>query len=173
MSNSKKALRINEQITAKSVRITGDDIESRVVSLNEAFVMASEMGVDLIEITPNANPPVCRLEEYSKYNYKLKQKLKQQKKNSVVIETKEIKMGPNVAEHDLQTKTKHVKEFLSENKKVKITISFKKNELKYPERGELILLKIAEELQDISIIESMPVLMGKNMSVIFKPKPKK
>ena len=172
MSNSKKTLRINEQITAKSVRITGDDIESKVISLEQAFAMASDMGVDLIEITPNANPPVCRLEEYSKYNYKIKQKLKEQKKKSAVVETKEIKMGPNVAEHDLQTKIKHIKEFIVENKKVKATISFKKNELKYPERGELILLKIAEELESVVLLEAMPVLAGKNMTVVFKPKQK-
>lgn len=168
--NKKQQYRVNEQIRVREVRIVGDDIESKVLPTAEALRLAEEKGVDLVEISPNATPPVCRLIDYSKFLYQQKKKAKDMKAKQVKIEVKEIRFGPQTAEADYNFKLKHAIEFLNEGNKVKAYVFFKGRAIVFKEQGEVLLLRLANDLEDIAKVESMPVLEGKRMIIILSPK---
>lgn len=168
--NKKQAYRVNEQIHVREVRIVGDNIESKVVPTREAIQMAEEMGVDLVEISPNAQPPVCRLIDYSKFLYQVKKKAKEMKAKQVKIEIKEIRFGPQTAEADYAFKLKHAFEFLKQGNKVKAYVFFKGRSIVFKEQGEVLLLRLANDLEEVAKVESMPTLEGKKMIVMLAPK---
>ncbi len=162
--------RVNENIHVREVRIVGDNIESTVVPTYQALKMAEEMGVDLVEISPNANPPVCRLIDYSRFLYQMKKKAKEMKAKQVKMEIKEIRFGPQTAEADYNFKLKHAVGFLNSGNKVKAYVFFKGRSIVFKEQGEVLLLRFANDLEEIAKVESMPVLEGKRMSVILSPR---
>ncbi len=162
--------RVNDNIRAKEVRIVGDDIESVVVPIAQALRLAEEKGVDLVEISPNANPPVCRLIDYSRFLYQMKKKAKEMKAKQVKMEVKEIRFGPQTAEADYNFKLKHAIGFLNNGNKVKAYVFFKGRSIVFKEQGEVLLLRFANDLEEIAKVESMPVLEGKRMSVILSPR---
>lgn len=165
--------RINEYITAQVVRVVGDDLEPQIVSLREALAIADERGVDLVEISPQANPPVCKVMDYQKYLYEQKKKLKEIKANSAKTEIKEIRLSPQISEHDVEFKRNHAIRFLQDGYKVKIIMTFRGRSIIYKDNGELELLKFAEGLQDYGKVDQMPVLTGRNMTILMVPKSKK
>ncbi|XZF13981.1 translation initiation factor IF-3 [Chitinophagaceae bacterium MMS25-I14] len=165
--------RLNEEITAQEVRLVGDDIEPAVYALADALRMAREKEVDLVEISPNAVPPVCRLIDYKKFLYEKKKKDKEQKAKSKQSELKEIRFTPNTDDHDFDFKAKHAEKFLKDGDKVKCYVQFKGRAIMFQERGELLLLKFAERLAEYGTLESMPKMEGRRMLTIFTPKKKK
>ncbi|MBR6198139.1 MAG: translation initiation factor IF-3 [Bacteroidaceae bacterium] len=168
--NKKQQHRINEQIRVREVRIVGDDVESVVVPTKEALQMAEDKGVDLVEISPNANPPVCRIIDYSKFLYQLKKKAKDMKAKQVKVEVKELRFGPQTGEADYAFKLKHAQEFLNDGNKVKAYVFFKGRSIVFKEQGEVLLLRLANDLEEHAKVESMPVLEGKKMILILAPK---
>ena len=167
--NLKNQYRINEQIRVREVRIVGDN-GSTVVPTRDALNMAREQGVDLVEISPNANPPVCRLIDYSKFLYQQKKRQKEMKAKQVKVEVKEIRFGPQTDEHDYQFKLKHAKEFLEEGNKVRAYVFFRGRSILFKEQGEVLLLRFANDLEDVGKVESMPSLEGKKMFLYLAPK---
>lgn len=165
--------RLNREITATHVRITGDNVESEVIEIEKALAMAEELEVDLVEISPNANPPVARLVDYNKFLYEKKKRDKEQKAKSKQSEIKEIRFTPNTDDHDFEFKAKHAIKFLQDGDKVKCFVQFKGRGILFQDRGELLLLRFAEKLAEYGSLESMPKLEGKRMLVIFTPKKKK
>ncbi len=166
--------RTNAMIDALEVRLTGDNIpESKVVPIQVARDMATEMGVDLVEISPNVNPPVCRLIDYQKFLFQQKKKAKEIKAKSVKVVLKEIRFGPNTDEHDFNFKLKHAENFLKEGSKVKAYVFFRGREIVFKDRGEILLLRFAEALTEIGKVENMPKLEGNKMNMILAPKNKK
>ncbi len=162
--------RINEQIRTREVRIVGDDVESQVMGTRQALQLAREKGVDLVEISPNAVPPVCRLINYSKYLYQQKKRQKELKAKQVKVEVKEIRFGPQTDEHDYNFKLKHAREFLSEGDKVKAYVFFRGRSILFKEQGEVLLLRFANDLEEYGKVEQMPVLEGKRMIIFIAPK---
>lgn len=162
--------RINEQIRVREVRIVGDDIESTVMPTRQALQLAQEREVDLVEISPNAVPPVCRLIDYSKFLYQQKKKQKEMKAKQVKVEVKEIRFGPQTADADYNFKLKHAIGFINEGNKVKAYVFFKGRSIVFKEQGEVLLLRFANDLEEIAKVESMPTLEGKRMSIILAPK---
>ena len=161
--------RINEQIRVREVRIVGES-GSMVVPTRQALDMARDEGVDLVEISPNANPPVCRLIDYSKFLYQLKKRAKEMKAKQVKVEVKEIRFGPQTDEHDYQFKLKHAKEFLEEGNKVRAYVFFRGRSILFKEQGEVLLLRFANDLEEFGKVESMPSLEGKKMFLYLAPK---
>ena len=168
--NIKNQYRVNEQIRVREVRIVGDDVESVVMPTNKAIQLAEQKGVDLVEISPNAQPPVCRLIDYSKFLYQQKKKQKEIKAKQVKIETKEIRFGPQTDDHDYNFKLKHAQGFLTEGDKVKAYVFFKGRSILFKEQGEVLLLRFAADLEEYGKVESMPVLEGKRMTMFIAPK---
>ena len=167
--NLKNQYRINEQIRVREVRIVGDE-GSTVVPTRDALNMAREQGVDLVEISPNANPPVCRLIDYSKFLYQQKKRQKEMKAKQVKVEVKEIRFGPQTDEHDYQFKLKHAKEFLTEGNKVRAYVFFRGRSILFKEQGEVLLLRFANDLEEVGKVEGMPSLEGKKMFLYLAPK---
>lgn len=166
--------RINDRITGVSeVRLVGDNLEQGIYPLREAQRMAEDMGLDLVEISGSADPPVCRIIEYKKFLYDLKKKQKEIKAKQATVEMKEIRFGPNTDEHDQNFKLKHARKFLEDGHKVKAFVFFRGRTIVFKERGEILLLKFAQELEDIAIVEQMPKLEGKRMIMYLIPKKKK
>ena len=165
----KNQYRVNEQIRVREVRIVGDD-GSTVVPTRDALNMAREQGVDLVEISPNANPPVCRLIDYSKFLYQQKKRAKEMKAKQVKVEVKEIRFGPQTDEHDYQFKLKHAREFLEEGNKVRAYVFFRGRSILFKEQGEVLLLRFANDLEECGKVESMPSLEGKKMFLYLAPK---
>ena len=165
----KNQYRINEQIRVREVRIVGDN-GSTVVPVRDALNMARDEGVDLVEISPNANPPVCRLIDYSKFLYQQKKRQKEMKAKQVKVEVKEIRFGPQTDEHDYQFKLKHAKEFLEEGNKVRAYVFFRGRSILFKEQGEVLLLRFANDLEEVGKVESMPSLEGKKMFIDLAPK---
>ena len=161
--------RINEQIRVREVRIVSDS-GSMVLPTREALDMAREQGVDLVEISPNANPPVCRLIDYSKFLYQQKKRQKEMKAKQVKVEVKEIRFGPQTDEHDYQFKLKHAREFLEEGNKVRAYVFFRGRSILFKEQGEVLLLRFANDLEEWGKVESMPSLEGKKMFLYLAPK---
>lgn len=162
--------RINERIRVPEVRVVGENIESDVYPTDRALKMAAEQGLDLVEISPNAKPPVCRIIDYKKFLYEKKRKDKEIKAKSAKSEVKEIRFTPNTDEHDLEFKTKHAEKFLREGNKVKAYVQFRGRAILFKDRGELLLLKFAESLAEVGQLENMPKMEGKRMLAIFAPK---
>ncbi|MDR0972221.1 MAG: translation initiation factor IF-3 [Bacteroidales bacterium] len=161
---------INENITSPVVRLVGDNIETGIVSIREALKIAHNLELDLVEISPSANPPVCRVIDYQKFLYEQKKKLKEIKAKSAKIVVKEIRLGPQTDEHDFNFKLKHAIRFLQEGNKVKVDVFFKGRTIVYKEQGETQLLKFAEALLEYGKPEMMPKLEGKRMIMIIAPK---
>ena len=162
--------RINESIRATQVRVVGENIETGIYSLREALAMADAAGADLVEISPNAEPPVCRIIDYSKFLYQLKKKQKEIKARSVKVVIKEIRFGPQTDDHDYNFKLKHAKEFLQEGAKVRAYVFFKGRSILFKEQGSEILDRFIKELEDYGKVESAPKLEGKKMIVVLAPK---
>jgi translation initiation factor IF-3 len=162
--------RINERIRVPQVRVVGENIESDVYSIEEARRMAQNMGLDLVEISPNAKPPVCRIIDYNKFLYEKKKKEKEIKAKSAKSEVKEIRFTPNTDDHDFEFKTKHAEKFLRDGNKVKAYVQFRGRAILFKDRGELLLLKFAERLAEVGQLENMPKMEGKRMQAIFAPK---
>ena len=167
--NMKNQYRVNEQIRVREVRIVGDG-GSTVVPTRQALDMAREQGVDLVESSPNAQPPVCRLIDYSKFLYQQKKRQKEMKAKQVKVEVKEIRFGPQTDEHDYQFKLKHAKEFLEEGNKVRAYVFFRGRSILFKEQGEVLLLRFANDLEEFGKVESMPSLEGKKMFLYLTPK---
>ena len=162
--NIKNQYRVNEQIRVREVRIVSDG-GSTVVPTRQALDMARDQGVDLVEISPNANPPVCRLIDYSKFLYQQKKRQKEMKAKQVKVEVKEIR-----DEHDYQFKLKHAKEFLEEGNKVRAYVFFRGRSILFKEQGEVLLLRFANDLEEYGKVEGMPSLEGKKMFLYLAPK---
>ena len=162
--------RVNGQIRAREVRIVGDDVESVVMPTSKALQMAEQKGLDLVEISPNAQPPVCRMIDYSKFLYQQKKRQKELKAKQVKVEVKEIRFGPQTDEHDYNFRRKHAKEFLSDGDKVKAYVFFRGRSILFKEQGEVLLLRFANDLEEYGKVEQMPVLEGKRMIIFIAPK---
>jgi len=160
-------------IRVPQVRLVGDNVEVGVYSTQEALKMAQEQQLDLVEISPTADPPVCKIIDYNKFLYEKKKKEKEQKAKSKTSEVKEIRFTPNTDDHDFDFKAKHAEKFLKEGNKVKAYVQFKGRAIQFKERGELLLLKFAERLNDAGVLEGMPKMEGKRMLAIWAPKSKK
>ncbi|HUB61219.1 MAG TPA: translation initiation factor IF-3 [Puia sp.] len=165
--------RTNHMIRVPQVRLVGDNVEVGVYPTQEALKMAQEQALDLVEISPNADPPVCKIIDYNKFLYEKKRKEKEMKAKSKASEVKEIRFTPNTDDHDFDFKAKHAEKFLKEGNKVKAYVQFKGRAIQFKERGELLLLKFAERLNDSGVLEGMPKMEGKRMLAIWAPKPQK
>ncbi len=164
------AHKINKRITAKEVRLVGEDVEPGVYSIDKALAIAQELGVDLVEISPNAVPPVCRAIDYKKFLYDQKKKQKEIKNNSQKVSVKEIRFGPTTDDHDFNFKLKHAIGFLQDGEKIRAYVFFKGRSIIYKERGEILLLKFAQALELYGKIEQLPKLEGKKMFLLVSPK---
>jgi len=171
MKQKEVSQRINYLIKVPSVRLVGDNVENSVFDTRVALRLAQEMGLDLVEISNNNNISICRIVDYKKFIYdknkKEKEQQKKQKQNQ--SEIKEIRMTPNIDDHDFNFKLNHAKKFLSENDKVLTSVFFKGREITYKEHGEIVLLKFAKELEGIGVPESLPKMEGKRMVMMIKP----
>ena len=166
--------RINNEITAPMVRIVGENVEPNLVlPIKQAIAMADEMELDLIEISPNAEPPVCRIADYQKFLYQQKRKAKEIKAKQVKVVVKEIRFGPQTDDHDYNFKLKHAENFIKEGAKVKASVFFRGRSIVFKEQGEILLLRFATDLEEIAKVELMPKLDGKKMNMILAPKSKK
>ena len=162
--------RINERIRVPQVRLIGADGEQLgIVDINDALKRAQEAELDLVEVAPGSKPPVTRLLDYSKYKYEQEQKQKQARKHQQQITVREIKFRPKIAQHDYDTKKGHVERFLRNQDKVKVTIMFRGREVTHPERGEMILSRLADELAELAVIEQRPIQDGRNMTMMLAP----
>ena len=171
MPEKEAAHKINNFITAPQVRVVGDNIEQpEVMSLRDALNKADEMGLDLVEISPKADPPVCRIVDYSKFLYQQKKRQKEQKAKSVKVIVKEIRFGPQTDDHDYNFKLKHAKGFLEEGAKVKAYVFFKGRSILFKEQGEVLLLRFANDLEEYGKVDQLPVLEGKRMIIMLTPK---
>src|SRR4249919_3583710 len=165
--------RTNNMIRVPNVRLVGENVTVGVYPLADALKMAQEQALDLVEISPNADPPVCKIIDYNKFLYEKKRKEKEMKAKSKASEVKEIRFTPNTDDHDFDFKAKHAENFLKDGNKVKAYVQFKGRAIQFQERGELVLLKFAERLADVGVLEGMPKMEGKRMLAIFAPKGKK
>jgi translation initiation factor IF-3 len=168
--NSKEQYRINEKIRVPEVRLVGDNVEQGVYSTREALRIAESQELDLVEISPTADPPVCRITDYQKFLYQQKKKQKEQKAKSVKVTVKEIRFGPQTDDHDYKFKLKHAVNFLNEGSKVKAYVFFKGRSILFKEQGEVLLLRFANDLEDHAKVEQLPVMEGKRMSIMLSPK---
>jgi translation initiation factor IF-3 len=155
---------------APVVRVVGANVEQGIYPIRDAIRIADELGLDLVEISPASNPPVCKVIDYMKFLYELKKKQKEIKAKSAKIVVKEIRLGPNTDDHDFNFKLKHAMKFLQEGAKVKVDVFFKGRSIVYKEQGEIILLKFAQELEEYGKVEKLPELEGKRMIMIIAPK---
>ncbi len=161
---------INERIKAPVVRVVGDNVEPGIFQIREAIGLAEERGLDLVEIAPTANPPVCKIMDYKKFLYEQKKKQKEIKANAAKIVVKEIRLGPNTDDHDFNFKLKHAIKFLEEGSKLKVYVFFKGRSIIYKEKGEVILLRFAQEIEDYGKVEQLPKLEGKRMIMLVASK---
>ncbi|MEK9613817.1 MAG: translation initiation factor IF-3 [Flavobacteriaceae bacterium] len=164
--------RINEKITAHEIRLVGDNVDVGIYKLNQALKIAESQELDLVEISPNASPPVCKILEYKKFLYEQKKRDKALKAKTSKIVIKEIRFGPNTDEHDYEFKKKHAEKFLKEGAKLKAFVFFKGRSIVFKEKGQILLLRLAQDLEEIGKVEQMPVLEGKKMTMFIAPKKK-
>ncbi len=165
--------RTNNMIRVPEVRLVGDNVEVGVYSFQDALKIAQDQQLDLVEISPGANPPVCKVIDYNKFLYNEKKKKKEMKANSKTSEVKEVRFTPNTDDHDFEFKCKHAEKFLQDGNKVKAHVQFKGRAIMFKERGELLLLKFADRLKDVGVLEGLPKMEGKRMLVMFAPKSQK
>ncbi len=161
---------INEKIKAPVVRVVGDNVEQGIYNIKDALAIAQKLDLDLVEISPTANPPVCKVTDYKKFLYEMKKKQKEIKAKSAKIVVKEIRLGPNTDEHDFNFKLKHAIKFLEEGAKVKVEVLFRGRSIVYKDQGEIKLLQFASLLEDYGKVEKLPLLEGKRMIMIIAPK---
>ena len=154
------------------MRVVGENVEPAVMSTSAALELANELDLDLVEISPKADPPVCKVIDYKKFLYAQKKKQKEIKAKQAKVVVKEIRFGPNTDDHDFQFKLKHARKFLEDGAKVKAYVFFRGRTIVFKERGEILLLRFATELEDIGTVEQMPKLEGKRMTIMFNPKKK-
>jgi translation initiation factor IF-3 len=172
--DDKLFFRINHQIRVREVRLVGENIPTPgVYPTQQALKLADEMELDLVEISPKAEPPVCRITDYQKFLYQQKKKQKEIKAKAVKVVVKEIRFGPQTDDHDFQFKLRHAEKFLQEGSKVKAYVFFKGRSILFKEQGEILLLKLANELEEIGKLDQMPKLEGKRMTIFISPKKKK
>ncbi|MCB0443193.1 MAG: translation initiation factor IF-3 [Flavobacterium sp.] len=169
----KETHRINNSIRVPEVRLVGENIEPGVYKITEALRLAEELEVDLVEISPNAEPPVCKLMDYGKFIYEQKKREKMLKAKSTQIVVKEIRFGPQTDEHDYEFKKKNAEKFLREGAKLKAFVFFKGRSIIYKEQGQILLLRLAQDLEELGKVEALPVLEGKRMIMYIAPKKKK
>ena len=163
-----KELSINEQIRAREVRVVSDTNEQLgIMTLHEAIRIAEEKGLDLVEVAPNGRPPVCRIMNYGKYRYEQQKREKEAKKKQKILMLKEVKLRPNIEDHDFYVKMKAAQRFLGEGSKVKVTIMFRGREMSHPELGEKLLMRFADELKDVAHVEKEPKVEGRNMTMVI------
>jgi translation initiation factor IF-3 len=162
--------RINEHIQADPVRLVGDSVEQGIVSLSDAIAISKEQELDLVEVSPNAKPPVVKVLDYRKFLYEQKKKAKELKATQAKTDIKEIRFGPNTDEHDVNFKLKHAEKFIEEGHKVRAYVFFRGRSIVFKERGELLLLQFAEKLQEVAKLEQMPKMEGKKMIIVLAPK---
>ena len=166
--------RINNQITAPQVRVVSDELEgAQVMSIKEAILLADQMELDLIEISPKADPPVCRIADYQKFLYQQKKKAKEIKAKQAKVVIKEIRFGPQTDDHDYNFKLRHAQNFLQEGAKVKAYVFFRGRSIVFSEQGQILLLRFATDLEEYGKVEMMPKLEGKRMTMMLAPKAKK
>lgn len=161
---------INEKIKAPVVRVVGENVEQGIYNIKDALAIAQRLELDLVEISPTANPPVCKVTDYKKFLYELKKKQKEIKAKSAKIVVKEIRLGPNTDEHDFNFKLKHAMKFLEEGAKVKVEVLFRGRSIVYKDQGEIKLLQFASLLEEYGKVEKLPLLEGKRMIMIIAPK---
>lgn len=172
MTISKDNLRINEEIRVREVRVTtaaGEQLG--IMAVRDALRLAMEQNLDLVEVAPTARPPVCRIMDYGKFKYEQQKRDKEAKKKQKIVTIKEVKLRPNIEDHDFDVKKKNALRFLEDGDKVKVTIMFRGRELSHPELGRVLLVRMAKELADIANVEREPKLEGKNMIMILNAKP--
>ena len=167
--NSKDPYVINEHIRAREVRLVGDNVEQGIYPIDKALRLAEKMELDLIEISPNAEPPVCRILDYQKFLYQQKKRQKEQKQKAAKVVVKEIRFGPQTDDHDYNFKLKHAISFLKEGSKVKAYVFFRGRSILFKEQGEVLLLRFANDLEEYGKVEMMPVLEGKRMIIMVSP----
>lgn len=165
--------RINHFIRVPEVRLVGDNVEVGVYATSEALKIAQQQGLDLVEISPQAVPPVCKIIDYNKFLYDKKKKEKEMKAKSKASEVKEIRFTPNTDDHDFDFKSKHAESFLKDGNKVKAYVQFKGRAIQFQDRGQLLLLKFAERLAEVGVLENMPKMEGRRMLAMFAPKSQK
>ncbi|QEE51148.1 translation initiation factor IF-3 [Flavobacterium alkalisoli] len=165
--------KINKEIRVPEVRLVGENVETGVYRTSQALQMAEEQELDLVEISPNAAPPVCKIMDYKKFLYEQKKRDKMLKAKSSQITVKEIRFGPQTDEHDYEFKRKNAEKFLKEGSKLKAFVFFKGRSIIYKEQGQILLLRLAQDLEEYGKVESMPVLEGKRMIMFIAPKKKK
>lgn len=169
-----KELRINNAIRVKEVRLIDNDGNQRgVAPTSEALALAREAGLDLVEIAPRANPPVCKILDYGKYKFEQEKRIRDSKKKQRLVRNKEIRMQPKIEKHDLEFKTNHIREFLEEGNKVKVTIRFRGREMAHTELGRVVLERVLELLDNSFVVERPPQMEGRFMSMTLNPKTKK
>lgn len=166
----KDQYRINERIRVPEVRLVGENVTNGVYPIEKALQIAESHEMDLVEISPNADPPVCRITDYQKFLYQQKKRQKEQKAKSVRVVVKEIRFGPQTDDHDYNFKLRHAKEFLDEGAKVKAYVFFKGRSILFKEQGEVLLLRFANDLEEYAKLDQMPVLEGKRMTIMLSPK---
>lgn len=162
--------RINDQIRVREVRLVGENVEQGIYSIHQARAMAEEQQLDLVEISPNADPPVCKILDYQKFLYQQKKKAKEVKAKQVKTTLKEVRFGPQTDDHDYNFKLKHAKGFLEEGNNVKAYVFFRGRSIVFKDQGELLLLRFASDLEEWAKVDQMPKLEGKRMSMMFSPK---
>lgn len=171
---AEKDLRINEQIRVREVRLIGDDTsQQEVLPTIEALKRAQDLNLDLVEVAPTANPPVCKILDYGKFRFESEKKTKDLRKNQKIAKLKEIRMQPKIDEHDIAFKSKHVREFLAEGSKVKVTIRFRGRELAHTELGLDVLNDVLKRIDGEYVLERAPLMEGRFMSMLLSPKNKK
>ena len=164
--------KINEKITAREIRLVGNNVEIGVYSLTKAIAMAEELELDLVEISPKASPPVCKILDYKKFLYEQKKREKALKSKATKVVIKEIRFGPQTDEHDYEFKKKHAEKFLNDGAKLKAFVFFKGRSIVFKEQGQILLLRLAQDLEEIGKVEQMPRLEGKRMTMFISPKKK-
>ncbi|WP_370000296.1 translation initiation factor IF-3 [Winogradskyella sp.] len=165
--------RINSKIRSEEVRVVGDNVEVGVYPIKKALSMADEQGLDLVEISPNANPPVCKVMDYKKFLYEQKKREKALKSKATKVVVKEIRFGPQTDDHDYEFKKKHAIKFLKDGAKLKAFVFFKGRSIVFKEQGQILLLRLAQDLEDYGKVEQMPKLEGKRMIMFIAPKKNK
>ncbi|MFC0605596.1 translation initiation factor IF-3 [Winogradskyella pulchriflava] len=164
--------RINSKIRSEEVRVVGDNVEVGVYPIKKALSMADEQGLDLVEISPNANPPVCKVMDYKKFLYEQKKREKALKSKATKVVVKEIRFGPQTDDHDYEFKKKHAEKFLKDGAKLKAFVFFKGRSIVFKEQGQILLLRLAQDLEEFGKVEQMPKLEGKRMIMFIAPKKK-
>jgi len=163
---------VNERIHARQVRLVGDNVTTGIYTIQQAMAIADEQGLDLVEISPTAEPPVCKVLDYQKFLYQQKKRQKEQKAKASKVVVKEIRFGPQTDDHDYNFKLKHAVGFLQEGSKVKAYVFFKGRSILFKEQGEVLLLRFANDLEEYGKVEQMPLLEGKRMIIMISPKKK-